>query len=93
MFGETMPHRDAPLEELPLAETVRRKLRALLDRLGVHRAPHLHKRVMDEVERVLIEEALRQAKGSKKDAAAILGVHRNSLRLRMRCLKIAEPKE
>lgn len=78
-----------PLEELPLAELFRRRLKILLDRLGSHRAPDFYHRVLHEVERVLIEEALARSDGSRKDAAAILGIHRNTLRLRMQALKIA----
>ncbi|MBN2494923.1 MAG: Fis family transcriptional regulator [Deltaproteobacteria bacterium] len=74
------------LEELPLGELVRRRLRVLLDGLGPHRAPDLMRRIVDEVERVLIEEALERAGGSRKEAAAILGIHRNSLRSKIRRL-------
>jgi len=83
---------DQSIEQLPLAEIVRRRIRTLLDRLGSHRAADLHRRVMSEVERVLIEEALSRSKGSRQGAAQILGIHRNSLRLRMKALKIVYRK-
>lgn len=76
------------LEQLPIAELMRRRVRALLDRLGSHRAPDLYRRVVREVERVLIEEALVRAGGSRKQAAQILGIHRNTLRFRMQSLGI-----
>ena len=79
---------DVPFDKLPLAEIVRRRIRAILERLGSYRASHLYKRVLDEVERVLIEEALLRTKGSQKNAALILGIHRNTLRLRMKKLGI-----
>jgi two-component system nitrogen regulation response regulator GlnG len=78
-----------PIEQLPVAELMRRRIRTLLDRLGSHRAPDLYRRVLREVERVLIEEALSRAKGSRKGASEILGIHRNTLRLRMKALGMA----
>ncbi len=80
-------HNDS-LEQLPLAEIVRRRIGSLLDRLGPHRAADLYRRVMREVERVLIEEALTRSKGTRQGAAQILGIHRNTLRLRMKALGI-----
>jgi two-component system response regulator AtoC len=40
--------------------------------------------VLDEVKESLIQEALRRAKGKRKDAAALLGISRNSLKHHMR---------
>lgn len=40
--------------------------------------------VLDEVKESLIEEALRRAKGKRKDAAKLLGISRNSLKHHMR---------
>ena len=76
------------IEDLPLARVVHRKVCQLLDDLGSHRIPDLYKRVLAEVEKVLIEEALQRSAGMKNQAAEILGVHRNTLRNRMRVLKI-----
>jgi two-component system nitrogen regulation response regulator GlnG len=75
-------------EELPLATLMRGRIRSLLDRLGSHRIPDLFERVISEVERALIEEALLRAAGSRLKASAILGIHRNTLRLKMRSLGI-----
>ena len=80
------------LDKYPLAELVKKKIRILLDRLGSHRLPDLYRRVMVEVERTLIKEALDRSDGSRKTAAEILGIHRNTLRNRMRLLKIDCPK-
>jgi two-component system nitrogen regulation response regulator GlnG len=80
------------LAGLPLAELVRARVHALLEQLGSHRAPDLYRRVLAEVERALIEEALARSKGSRQGAAAILGLHRNSLRLRMQALGIKGEK-
>jgi DNA-binding protein Fis len=77
------------MDQLPLADIVRRRIRVLLDRLGSHHAADLYRRVLSEVERVLIEEALSRSKGSRQEAARILGIHRNTLRLRMKALGMA----
>ena len=79
-----MIQREPP--SLPLSELVRDWLRRLLDRLGDHRVAGLHRLVLEQVERVLIEEALRRSGGRRGKAAEILGLHRNSLRQRLRAL-------
>jgi two-component system nitrogen regulation response regulator GlnG len=79
---------DQRIEDLPLADVVRRRLRSLLDQIGSHHLPDLYTRVLEEVERVLIEEALKRGRGFRQEAARILGIHRNTLRLRMRKLGI-----
>ncbi len=76
-------------EQLPLAQIVRGRLRTLLDGLGSHHVPDLHRRVLNEVERVLIEEVLSRTAGSRSQTAKILGIHRNTLRHRMRALHIS----
>jgi Fis family transcriptional regulator len=83
---------EKPAEQQPLAQVVRRRIKALLDRLGSHHAPDLYRRVLREVERALIEEALQRSKGSQTRAARILGIHRNTLRVRMRALGIKAGK-
>ena len=77
-----------PTPQQPLAQIVRRRIKALLDRLGSHNAPDLYRRVIREVERALIEEALQRSRGSQTRAAEILGIHRNTLRARIRALGI-----
>lgn len=80
------PEKTSPPQ--PLAQIVRRRIKALLDRLGSHRAPDLYRRVIREVERALIEEALQRSNGSQVKAAGILGIHRNTLRTRIKALGI-----
>ncbi len=71
---------------LPLGELVRAHVRGLLETLGPHRLSRLHGRILAEVERALLQEALRAAGGAQGEAAAILGLHRNGLRLKLRRL-------
>jgi len=80
------PEKHSPQQ--PLAQIVRRRIKTLLDRLGSHRAPDLYRRVIREVERALIEEALQRSRGSQTRAAEILGIHRNTLRARIKALGI-----
>lgn len=81
-----------PAEQQPLAQIVRGRIKVLLDRLGSHYAPDLYRRVLREVERALIEEALQRSKGSQTRAARILDIHRNTLRARVRALGIKTGK-
>jgi two-component system nitrogen regulation response regulator GlnG len=84
---------DREIEQKSLAEIVRQKICILLDKLGFYGGTNLYRRVLGEVERVLIEEALIRSKGSKVEAAKILGIHRNTLRARIRILNIRFLKE
>ncbi len=81
------------LAKQPLAALVRERLRVLFDELGSHRTPDLYRRVMGEVERALIVEALERARWSIKTAAGILGIHRNTLSARMRKLAVSPPRK
>ena len=80
------------IERMPLSDLLGKRLGRLLDQLGMHRVPHLYRLVLDEVERALIEQALRRSGGSRKLAAEILGIHRNSLRNRIRALGIEKQR-
>jgi DNA-binding protein Fis len=84
-------HEEVRLENMPLAEMVRRRVGHLLDQLGTHRVPDFYRLVLHEVEKALIEQALARSGGSKKIAAEILGIHRNTLRNRMKALAISPP--
>lgn len=70
----------------PLGAMVRKRLAVLFDDLGPQRVGGLYRRVMEEVERALLLEVLERTHGSQTAAAKILGIHRNTLRLRLRSL-------
>lgn len=86
-----LPRRD-PAELLrvtagvPLEELVRAKLATFFSQLGDERVEGLYDLVMRQVERPLFELALARAGGRLADAAARLGIHRNTLRRRLRAL-------
>lgn len=58
---------------------------------GISPPPNLHHRVMAEVEKPLLEQVLKHAKGNQLRASEILGLNRNTLRKKMRDLSI-DPK-
>lgn len=49
----------------------------------------LYTRIMNEVERPLIEETLRRMKGNQVQVAKVLGINRNTLRRRIQNLNIS----
>jgi len=59
-----------------------------LARLAVAQGRPLHEYVLRSVEKPLIEKALARTGGNQVAAARLLGLHRNSLRARMRALGI-----
>jgi len=63
-----------------------------LARLAVANGQPVHHYVIASVERPLIEKALTRTGGNQVAAARILGMHRNSLRARMRALGIKPVK-
>ncbi len=66
-------------------------LRAELSRLQDIRDGRLHQHIADCVERPLIELILRRTGGNQVKAAELLGINRNTLRKRIRELRIALP--
>ena len=64
------------------------KIDYFFERLGTHDAQGLHGIVLEQVERPLIEKSLAWAGGNQLKAARVLGINRNTLRAKMRQLKI-----
>lgn len=75
---------------LGLKEVVTRYIKNYFDFHGEILPPDgLYTRIMNEVERPLIEETLRRMKGNQVRVAKILGINRNTLRRRIQDLNIS----
>lgn len=78
----------AVLKKRSLEEVTRHELSHFFERIGSHQVTGLHRTVMEQVERPLIEEALRWSAGNQLRAAEALGINRNTLRRKMRAFGI-----
>jgi len=67
----------------PLSECVRNAMRFYLHHLGDYEAADLHRMVLREVERPLIETLLEHTQGNQTQTARMLGVSRSTLRKKM----------
>ena len=74
--------------ELSIESFIGNKLEHFFERLGQHDAQGLYETVLAQVERPMIERALEWAKGNQLKAARVLGINRNTLRVKMCKLKI-----
>lgn len=72
------------LEDLVLA-----RLRAYAHDLQGHGAENLYELIMPQLERPLVRVAMELARGRQLHAAEMLGIHRNTLRQRLRELGLA----
>lgn len=83
--AEEARHRrgDQPLEELLYA-----RFRHFLQNLGNQPMQSLHELVWEQVERPLINAVLERTGGNQCHAAKLLGIHRNTLRAKLRSLDI-----
>ena len=55
--------------------------------LKLHKG-HVYDIAIRAIERLLIEEALKQSCGNRIEAAKFLGIHRNTLRMKMKDMRI-----
>jgi DNA-binding NtrC family response regulator len=79
-----------PLRRFSFREFLHEKLRGYLGRLGnLKGGSRLYETVLGEVERALIELALKETKGNKLRAARALGITRNTLRAKMKQLGLS----
>jgi DNA-binding protein Fis len=75
-----------------LEEIVLMRLRAYARELRGHAARDLYSLVMPQLERPLVRVAMELAGGQQTRAAEMLGIHRNTLRVRLRALGIAKAR-
>ena len=67
----------------PLSDCVRSALNFYLHHLGDYEVSDLHRMVINEVERPLIETVLEHTQGNQTKAAGMLGMSRSTLRKKM----------
>lgn len=67
----------------PLSKCVEDALRFYLKNMEGHEITNLHRLVMEEVERPLLETVLQHASGNLSQASKILGMTRSTLRKRL----------
>ena len=91
--GHTVP-RDTTkwLQELGFDEYVAVKLRDFVRRMKLGAGSHLHSLLVQTVEKPLILLVLEETRGNQIQAAALLGLNRNTLRKKIKDLKISVTK-
>jgi two-component system nitrogen regulation response regulator GlnG len=82
-----------PADDRPLDEAVGTKVRQYIRSFGDVLPRDLHMRVIELVEKPLIEAVLDRTGGNQLRAAEVLGINRNTLRKRITDLGIEIPKE
>lgn len=83
---------DKQFDSLSLEEVVRHKLTHFFKRLGNEEATNVHEAVVSRIERSLISLCLDWASGNQLKAARVLGINRNTLRKKIKELKIENKK-
>ena len=79
---------ESPTEEPPLRICAERAVARYLAELGGFYAGDMHRLVIEEVERPLLEQVLAHVAGNQTQAAEILGINRATLRKKLRHYKI-----
>jgi Fis family transcriptional regulator len=75
-------------EDLSLEEVVRLKIKEYFRQTGNAQPGNLYDVILERVERPLLELTLERTNGNQLQAAAILGINRNTLRKKLNLLKV-----
>jgi len=81
-------HVKASFEQMSLEQVVGQKVCHFFERLGDVEVNSVHRIVIEQVERPLIERCLAWADGNQLKAARVLGINRNTLRKKIRELGV-----
>ncbi|MFO1462703.1 MAG: sigma-54 dependent transcriptional regulator [bacterium] len=81
------------IEEMGLEELIASRLQSFLAKLGDLETTNLYETIMEMAERPLIRLILKQTGHNQIRAAKILGINRNTLRKKIRSLRIAVKEE
>ena len=87
-FNTQVPDLGMVFKETSIEGFVDKKLDYFFTRLGNQETEGLYEAVIDQVEKSLISKALNWAEGNQIKASRVLGINRNTLRTKMRRLKI-----
>lgn len=82
---------ERPGDDENLVSVVARRVRLMLQAHQDVPLEGLHPTILREVERALLTTVLEHTQGHREEAATILGLHRNSLRRRLRAVGL-EPE-
>lgn len=72
----------------PIAHTVTKTLDEYFESLGDEPPSEVHKMVLTQVEKPLIEYILKKTQNNQTEASKILGINRNTLRTKIKLYKL-----
>lgn len=78
---------------LSFSDLLERRLAGFVKRVNASKGKNLHELLMQEMEKPLIKLALKETGGNQVRASELLGMHRNTLRKKMRELNISSAKK
>ncbi|MFH1830505.1 MAG: helix-turn-helix domain-containing protein [Pseudomonadota bacterium] len=81
-------HVGAKFNEMSLEDAIGQKMSHFFEQLGPVEVSKVHKTVIEQVERPLINKCLDWSQGNQLKAARVLGINRNTLRKKMKELGI-----
>ncbi len=81
--------RKTTTKDIFLEDFVERKLKDFVKKIHASRSSNLYALLLKEIEKPLINLTLKETKGNQVKAAAILGLNRNTLRKKIKELKIS----
>lgn len=85
------PDMERPFQEISLEKLIEERIEGMRNYMGglsEIRGFNLYNIIISEVERALISSVLKETKGNQLKASKILGINRNTLRKKIRDLKI-----
>lgn len=87
-FADHEAYCNEQFTSLTLDKAARQKIEHFFERLGLEDVTNVYDAVIEQVERPLIDICLSRAGGNQLKAARMLGINRNTLRKKMKSLKI-----
>lgn len=92
LLSDVAGDRPPPPPERALEDVVTERLRAYASQLQGHAARDLYALIMPQLERPLVRVAMELANGQQIEAARMLGIHRNTLRVRLKSLGLTKER-